>query len=192
MYAKKKYTYATLITYGRLFCVIPIIYAIATQHWRMAFYVFVFAAATDGVDGFVARAFNECTFFGAVLDACVDKVMIVATLFSLVFFNHGAFGIPSWFLIAICVKEFFQLIGAAYIYTRVHHFEVKPLLLGKLTMMLYVMLITFFLYMDINKIPFYCVQYCCVFVTGVAYASFYQYFSVAYHYINKYRLKNKK
>lgn len=189
IYLKKKYTYATLITYGRLLCVIPIVYAIATQQWTKAFGFFTFAAATDGIDGFVARTFNECTFFGAALDACVDKIMIVSTLFSLVIFNHAAFAIPFWFLVVISIKETAQLIGAIYIYFYVHHFEIKPLLLGKCTMALYVLLITVFLYMYIQKIPFYGVQYCCVFVACIAYASFYQYFVVAYRYINEYQLR---
>lgn len=191
MYAKK-YTYATLITFGRLLCVFPITYAIATQQWKVAFSFFIFAAATDGLDGFVARMFNECTFFGAALDACVDKIMIVATLFSLVFFNHAVFSIPFWFLTVISIKEVVQLVGAIYIYFYVHHFEIKPLLLGKLTMALYVIVITFFLYAYVKKMPFYWVHYCCAFVTLIAYASFCEYFFVAYRYVNQYQLKNKK
>ncbi|RTL07077.1 hypothetical protein EKK58_02770 [Candidatus Dependentiae bacterium] len=187
IHLKQKYTYATLITCGRLLCVVPVISAIAIQQWTMAFCFFIFAAATDGIDGFVARRFNECTFFGAALDACVDKIMIVSTLFSLVIFNHATFAIPFWFLVAISIKEIAQLMGAIYIYFYIHHFEIKPLLLGKCTMALYVILITVFLYMYIKKIPFYGVQYCCAFVAFVAYASFYQYFIVAYCYINEYQ-----
>ncbi|HTM06232.1 MAG TPA: CDP-alcohol phosphatidyltransferase family protein, partial [Patescibacteria group bacterium] len=112
----RKYTYATLITFGRLFCVFPIVYAIATQKWTMAFFCFAVAAATDGLDGFIARMLDECTFFGAALDACVDKIMIIATLYSLIFFNHAAFSIPVWFLGIIATKEILQLIGAFYIY----------------------------------------------------------------------------
>lgn len=186
---KKKYTYATIITCGRLLCIIPIVYSIAIEQWKVAFCFFLVAAATDGVDGFVARWFNECTFFGAVLDACVDKIMIVSTLFSLVIFNHATFSIPFWFLVLISIKEVAQLVGAVYVYFYVHHFEIKPLLLGKCTMALYVLLITVFLYMYIKKTPFYGMQYYCALVALVAYVSFYQYFIVAYRYINKYQLK---
>lgn len=188
----KKCTYATLITLGRLLCVFPIIYSIGMQYWTMAFSFFILAAATDGLDGFVARTFNECTFFGAALDACVDKIMIITTLCSLIFFKHATFSIPIWFLYIIAAKEAMQLMGALYLYIYVHHFEIKPLLLGKITMALYVILIAFFLYAHMKEVPFYLVEYCCIFVSCVACISFCEYFLIAYRYINSSVLCNKK
>lgn len=192
MIHRKKLTYATLITLARLSCVGPIVYAIHIQQWFVAFVFFVIAAATDGLDGFVARTFNECTFFGAVLDACVDKIMIVTILASLVFSTHLAFPVPEWFLLIIGIKEIVQLAGATLIYVYVHKFEIKPLLLGKITMALYVILIGILLYAHIQRIPLYIVTYWCVFVSLVAYMSFFQYFFVAYRYVNRYASKQKK
>lgn len=188
----KRYTYATLITIGRLLCVFPIIYTIGMQRWNIALSFFILAAVTDGLDGFIARALNECTFFGAALDACVDKIMVIATLGSLIFFNQTTCLVPVWFLYIIAMKEAMQLIGAFYIYTYVNHFEIKPLLLGKVTMALYVTLIAFFLYAHMKNVPFYLVEYCCIFVSCVACTSFCEYFLVAYRYTNNSVLYNKK
>jgi cardiolipin synthase len=187
-----RYTYATLITLGRLLCVLPVVYAIKTEQWVIAFSFFIIAAATDGLDGFIARTFDECTFFGAALDACVDKIMIIATLCSLIFFNQTTFSIPMWFLGIIATKEILQLVGVLYIYRYVRHFEIKPLLLGKITMALYVILIAFFLYAHIKKVPFYLIEYYCAFVSLVACMSFCEYFLVAYRYSNSFVLSNKK
>ncbi|MEX1222546.1 CDP-diacylglycerol--glycerol-3-phosphate 3-phosphatidyltransferase [Pseudidiomarina planktonica] len=42
--------------------------------------VFVIAAITDALDGYVARKFNQFTAFGAFLDPVADKVMVAAAL----------------------------------------------------------------------------------------------------------------
>lgn len=42
--------------------------------------VFVIAAITDALDGYIARKFNQFTAFGAFLDPVADKVMVAAAL----------------------------------------------------------------------------------------------------------------
>ena len=42
--------------------------------------VFVFAAVTDWLDGYLARALNQMSAFGAFLDPVADKLMIAASL----------------------------------------------------------------------------------------------------------------
>ncbi|OGA55380.1 MAG: CDP-diacylglycerol--glycerol-3-phosphate 3-phosphatidyltransferase [Betaproteobacteria bacterium RIFCSPLOWO2_12_FULL_67_28] len=42
--------------------------------------VFVFAALTDWLDGYLARALNQMSAFGAFLDPVADKLMIAAAL----------------------------------------------------------------------------------------------------------------
>ena len=41
--------------------------------------VFVFAAVTDWLDGYLARALNQMSAFGAFLDPVADKLMVAAT-----------------------------------------------------------------------------------------------------------------
>lgn len=48
-------------------------------HFWAAF-VFVIAALTDALDGWVARKLNQFTAFGAFLDPVADKVMVAASL----------------------------------------------------------------------------------------------------------------
>lgn len=50
--------------------------------------IFVFAAATDWLDGHLARKHNQVTAFGRVLDPFVDKVLVCGTF---VFLAGGAF-----------------------------------------------------------------------------------------------------
>jgi len=51
--------------------------------WWWAVVVFCFVAATDAVDGFVARRFGLVTELGKLMDPLVDKILVVVTLIAL-------------------------------------------------------------------------------------------------------------
>ena len=77
-----------LITLSRI-VLIPLIVAIyyLPDDW-LSFYaknvtataIFVFAAVTDWLDGYLARRLNQMSAFGAFLDPVADKLMIAAAL----------------------------------------------------------------------------------------------------------------
>ncbi|MCE2716491.1 MAG: CDP-diacylglycerol--glycerol-3-phosphate 3-phosphatidyltransferase [Pseudomonadota bacterium] len=50
--------------------------------------LFTAACITDYLDGFIARAFNQETRFGEILDPIADKLLIASTLLMLVGFDH--------------------------------------------------------------------------------------------------------
>ena len=58
----------------------PIVYLLASGHRWAAWWLFGFACATDLIDGLVARARNEVTRLGQVLDPLVDKALYVSIL----------------------------------------------------------------------------------------------------------------
>ena len=47
---------------------------------KAAFIVFVIAASTDWVDGFLARRWNATTRWGAILDPIADKILVTGTI----------------------------------------------------------------------------------------------------------------
>jgi len=59
-------------------------------HWvnLTATIVFALAAATDWLDGYWARKFNQMSGFGAFLDPVADKLMVAAALIVLVEFER--------------------------------------------------------------------------------------------------------
>jgi CDP-diacylglycerol--glycerol-3-phosphate 3-phosphatidyltransferase len=80
-------TLATLLTLGRIFLV-PLLMTVLLLKlpyggWIGAL-VFTVAAATDGLDGYLARRRNEVTKLGVLLDPLADKLLISAALVSLV------------------------------------------------------------------------------------------------------------
>jgi CDP-diacylglycerol--glycerol-3-phosphate 3-phosphatidyltransferase len=77
----------------------------ATMIW-IAFALFVIAAATDFVDGWVARRYGQVTPFGRVADPFVDKVLICGVLIALLRFPSTGQVLHSWMVILIIAREF--------------------------------------------------------------------------------------
>ncbi|HEY9825495.1 MAG TPA: CDP-diacylglycerol--glycerol-3-phosphate 3-phosphatidyltransferase [Stenomitos sp.] len=63
--------------------------------------VFLIAAGTDWLDGYVARRFNQITDLGKVLDPLVDKLLVFAPLLCLVELHS----IPAWSVFVILLRE---------------------------------------------------------------------------------------
>jgi CDP-diacylglycerol--glycerol-3-phosphate 3-phosphatidyltransferase len=64
--------------------------------------VFVVAALTDGLDGYIARSRQAVTTFGKIMDPVADKLMIAAALISLVSLERLA----AWVAMVIIAREF--------------------------------------------------------------------------------------
>jgi len=78
-------------------------YAAEWTDWRpwLAAAVFTVLAATDAVDGYVARSRNEVTTFGKFIDPLADKLLVTAALVGLV--QLGS--LPGWVAIVIVGRE---------------------------------------------------------------------------------------
>lgn len=63
---------------------------------------YIAAAATDSLDGWLARARDDVTTTGAFLDPLADKLLVTAALVSLVQLGD----IPAWAAMVIIAREF--------------------------------------------------------------------------------------
>ena len=96
--------------------------------------VFIVIAATDALDGYLARSRNEVTRLGTVLDPLADKALILSALIILTrpTLPQLAPHIPIWFTTLVISRDVVLIIG----YFLVHHFtghvEVRPRWSGKI------------------------------------------------------------
>jgi CDP-diacylglycerol---glycerol-3-phosphate 3-phosphatidyltransferase len=87
-----------------------------TNEW-LALAIFLSAAATDLLDGYLARRWRQVTTIGTLLDPIADKLLVSAALISLVQVRM----LPGWMAILIIGREFavsgLRAIAAAEGYT---------------------------------------------------------------------------
>ena len=68
----------------------------------LALAIFLVAAATDLLDGYLARRWGQITTVGTLLDPIADKLLISAALVSLVQIHR----VPAWMVVLIVGREF--------------------------------------------------------------------------------------
>ncbi|WP_026895080.1 CDP-diacylglycerol--glycerol-3-phosphate 3-phosphatidyltransferase [Clostridiisalibacter paucivorans] len=64
--------------------------------------IFIIAALTDSLDGYIARSRNQITKFGKFMDPLADKLLVSAALVSLIEMDK----LSSWIVFVIIAREF--------------------------------------------------------------------------------------
>jgi CDP-diacylglycerol--glycerol-3-phosphate 3-phosphatidyltransferase len=94
----------TWVTVSRLLAIPPILYGLhqptPTLRW-IVLGIFLVAAGTDWVDGYLARRLDQVTELGKFLDPLVDKLLVLAPLMALV--ELGI--LPAWGVFLILARE---------------------------------------------------------------------------------------
>jgi len=105
----KVYNLPNILTYGRLLA-IPLVVGFMfwpEEHWARwaAFTLFVLAAITDYLDGYIARAYEQQSALGRMLDPIADKLLVASCLLMLVRENQTITGFSVWAAIIILCRE---------------------------------------------------------------------------------------
>ncbi len=102
MSSNRVLTVPNLITLLRLFCLPIFLWLLfAIEDKAGAAWLLGALGATDWVDGWVARKFNQQSTFGAVFDPTVDRGLFIVAVFAIVVDQS----MPPWFAIAVLVRE---------------------------------------------------------------------------------------
>lgn len=92
------------ITFSRLLGVPLILYTLSTptnnSRW-ICLVIFIVAAGTDFLDGYLARKLNQVTDLGKFLDPLVDKLLVLAPLLALIELGK----VPAWGVFLILGRE---------------------------------------------------------------------------------------
>ena len=76
-----------------------------TLPW-LAFGLFLVAAVTDFLDGYLARKWNMVSPFGRIADPFADKILIVGTMISLLHFPVATAVVTHWYVVVVIAREF--------------------------------------------------------------------------------------
>src|SRR5215469_1394949 len=90
-----------LISLARLMTVPLMIWLIVSERYGTAFFVFVLAGISDGLDGFIAKRFDCRTRLGALLDPAADKALLSSVYVAL----GVAELLPNWLVILVVFRD---------------------------------------------------------------------------------------
>src|SRR5258706_7224702 len=101
------------------FFVVEVLYYVKDGHEvhrLLALLSFAVAAICDGVDGYIARRYNQRSELGAILDPLADKLLLVSGIVVLSF-DHRPFleTVPLWLTGTIIGRDILLLIGLVVI-----------------------------------------------------------------------------
>jgi CDP-diacylglycerol--glycerol-3-phosphate 3-phosphatidyltransferase len=103
--------------------------------------IFLIASLSDGLDGYVARRYNQRSSLGVILDPIADKGLLLSGIITLSISNwsnvdpdHGRF--PAWFPVLVISRDAVILVGAMVLYLLNGKVQVKPNWTGKVATVL--------------------------------------------------------
>jgi cardiolipin synthase (CMP-forming) len=107
----------------------------------VAIAIFIVAAVSDGLDGYVARRYNQRSALGIVLDPIADKGLLLSGIITLSLTNwselepeSGKF--PVWFPVLVISRDAILLVGTSVLYFLNGKVHVKPHWTGKVATVL--------------------------------------------------------
>ena len=131
------WTVPNQITLLRLGFLPIILILISYEHYRWAFFALVIAGLSDGIDGLIARRFNQDSALGAYLDPIADKLLLSSSFLILAFKQQLAW----WLTILVLSRDVLILIVAVVIILSSGYRPFPPSIYGKLTTAFQIILI---------------------------------------------------
>ncbi len=126
-----------LITISRLVMAVALFTLIeADGWWKTATVLFLIAAATDFLDGYIARRYGLVTPLGRILDPFADKIIICGAFVFLLSVggSESESGITAWIVVVVLAREMFVTSLRGFLEQRGQDFS--AVFSGKLKMVL--------------------------------------------------------
>ena len=130
-------TVPNILTVFRMVLIPVFVSLLFYQRFVLALAVFVLAGLTDGLDGLLARRFDQKSQLGTILDPIADKLMLVTAFIVLSMRSVFPQPVPShlpvpfWVTVAVISRDVFILVGAAAINIVTGFRGFRPSWLGK-------------------------------------------------------------
>ena len=97
--------------------------------FHFALLVFTIAAISDGLDGLLAKYFNQYSVLGAYLDPIADKLLLASAFVSLAVLKT----IPAWLTVIVLSRDILIITGIAVFALTEIPIEINPSLVSKWT-----------------------------------------------------------
>lgn len=150
----RPWTLPNFLTFARLASLPFLVMAILDGRHGVALAIFLVAAITDIVDGYVARRFGMGSPLGAWLDPIVDKLFLVSTfvVFALPS-TPTLLHIPIWLLVLTIFRDVFILVICLVLFLALGMRSFPPSILGKLTTFFEISTVVAILLVNVHRLP---------------------------------------
>ncbi len=139
-----------IISVLRLLIVIPLIYMLLRENYRMALVLFAVAGISDALDGYIAKRYSWTSRVGSILDPVADKTLLVCTYVTLGVSDH----LPVWLVLVVILRDLVIFTGALAYHFLIGKYELRPTLLSKINTFAQIILaLAVVMSMDVFQIP---------------------------------------
>lgn len=138
--AKKLLNVPNQLTTARLILSLVLFGFIVSQFYLISLVLFVIAAGTDWLDGYLARKYNQVTTLGRILDPFADKIIICGTFILLaaspafvksslvkadLVWGLPILGLQAWMVVIVVGRELLVTVLRSFLEKEGHDFSAK-------------------------------------------------------------------
>jgi cardiolipin synthase len=142
-------TIPNLITVIRIILAPVFIVYMINDQLLYALIIFLICSLTDGIDGMVARFFNQKSNLGAYLDPLADKLLLVSAFVTLAVKQI----MPAWLTVVVIARDVMILLGLLILLLNRLDFKMKPSMISKINTCFQFLLLIFLLGKDYLHFP---------------------------------------
>ena len=128
------------LTLLRMILVPIFVLLLVRDDFEWALFVFLAAGITDGIDGFIARHWNQQTELGALLDPIADKFLLISAFVTLAL-ARGPVPVPLWLAFATVARDLILLLSGVAFWLHGSRREFRPSWGGKATTVLQIVFV---------------------------------------------------
>ncbi|MDP1990936.1 MAG: CDP-alcohol phosphatidyltransferase family protein [Syntrophales bacterium] len=118
-----------LLTLLRIILVPVIVILLIQGLYLKALIVFIVAALSDVLDGFLARILHQQTALGAYLDPIADKALLASSFVTLSVLHN----IPGWLTVIVISRDVIILLGISVLSIMSISVKIRPTFVSKIT-----------------------------------------------------------
>jgi cardiolipin synthase len=163
-----------IICIARILLIWPIVSALARHNYALALVLFIVAAVSDGLDGYLAKRFGWQSELGKFLDPAADKFLLV-----IVFVCSTWFGlVPQWLTAAAVARDFMIAAGALVFRLWFGPLHGRPTVLSKINTAVQLLYLACVMSLAAFRLPpeemisaMAVITFCTTVISGVAYVS---------------------
>jgi len=112
---------------ARILLLPPVVWLLVHERFALTLGMFALAAASDGLDGFLAKRFGWTSQLGKALDPLADKILLVGVFVTLAFIGM----VPTWLAVVAVARDLIITAGALSYYALYGYPHGQPTVISK-------------------------------------------------------------